>query len=36
ASAGCKCSTQSTQGSCNCGSDCKCGGNKKSTCGCSS
>ncbi|XP_017005127.2 metallothionein-1 [Drosophila subpulchrella] len=32
---GCKCSSQTTKGSCNCGTDCKCGGDKKSACGCS-
>lgn len=32
---GCKCASQATKGSCNCGSDCKCGGDKKSACGCS-
>ncbi|KAI8044337.1 hypothetical protein M5D96_000493 [Drosophila gunungcola] len=32
---GCKCASQTTKGSCNCGSDCKCGGEKKSACSCS-
>ncbi|KAH8407270.1 hypothetical protein KR222_011810, partial [Zaprionus bogoriensis] len=33
---GCKCASQTNKGTCNCGTDCKCGGENKSKCGCSS